>query len=216
MSHVPFAVSEALERWEEKALLTPEVAARLREEAAEASVAGTARLGQYVVAATAAVVTVIAGGLLHRWTWPRMDADAHTWTLAAVGLAVHLWGVHLERRMRWIPAALLMQTAGLGLLLSAGIYSRNAWADGTPGGIAAGVAALAAPFALGPWSLRRDIVMPAVHLAFAFGFVAVFLDRATPLSGDAIVWVLDGVLLVVAVVLVDLLRRDTGGTRHPW
>lgn len=216
MSHVPFAVSEALERWVEKALIPPELARRLREEAGQASVAGTARLGQYVVAATAAVVTVIAGGLFLRWTWPRMDAAAQTLALAAVGLAVHLWGVHLERRMRWIPAALLMQAAGLGLLLFAGLYSRNAWPDGAPEAVAAGIVALAVPLALGPWSLRRDIVMPAVHLAFAFGFIAVFLDRATALSGSDIVWVLDGVLFVVAAVMVDLLRRDVGGVRHPW
>lgn len=216
MSHVSRSVFEALERWEQKALITPELADRLRREAAEAAVTGTARLSQYVVAATAAVVTVIAGGLFLQWAWPRMDAAAHTWVLAAVGLAVHLWGVHLERRRRWVPAALLMQTAGLGLLLSAAIYSHNAWADGSPGGIAAGVASLAVPFALGPWSLRRNEAMPAVHLAFAFGFVTVFLDRATLLGGDAIVWVMDGVLLVVAAVVVTLLRRDATGARHPW
>ncbi|HSW30947.1 MAG TPA: hypothetical protein VLH75_15795 [Longimicrobiales bacterium] len=216
MSNVPPAVSEALERWEEKALLTPELADRLRREAAEASLAGTARLGQYVVAATGAVVTVIAGALFLQWAWPRMDAAAHTWALAAVGLAVHLWGVRLETKRRWVPAALLMQTAGLGLLLSAAIYSDNAWADATPGGIAAGIVALAVPFVLGPWSLGRNVAMPAVHLAFAFGFIAVFLDRATPLSADAIVWVLDGVLAAVAIGIVVLLRGDPAGRRHPW
>ncbi len=216
MSYVPPAVSEALERWEGKALITPELAGRLRREAAAASVSGTVRLSQYVVAATAAIVTLIAGGLFLEWAWPRMDAAAHTWALAAVGLAVHLWGVRLEMRRRWLPAALLMQTAGLGLLLSAAIYSDNAWADGTPGGIAAGIAALAMPLVLGPWSLRRNVAMPAVHLAFAFGFIAVFLDRATPLSADAIVWVLDGVLAGVAVGMVVLLRRDSAGRRHPW
>ncbi len=216
MSYVPPAVSEALERWEEKALITPELAGRLRREAAEASVTGTARLSQFVVAATAAVVTVIAGGLFLDWAWPRMDAAAHTWALAAVGLAVHLWGVRLEMRRRWVPAALLMQAAGLGLLLSAAIYSDNAWPDQTPGAVAAGIGALAVPLALGPWSLRRNVAMPAVHLAFAFGFIAVFLDRATPLSADAIVWVLDGVLAVAAITMVVLLRRDPDGLRHPW
>ena len=216
MSHVSRSVFEALERWEEKALITPELADRLRREVADASVAGTARLSQYVVATTAAVVAVIAGALFLQWAWPRMDAAAHTWALAAVGLAVHLWGVRLEMRRRWFPAALLMQTAGLAMLLSAAIYSDNAWADATPGGIAVGVVALAVPFALGPWSLRRNVAMPAVHLAFAFGFIAVFLDRATPLGADAIVWVLDGVLAVAAVAMVALLRRDPDGLRHPW
>jgi hypothetical protein len=216
MSHVPRAVGEALERWVEKSLITPETAGRLWEEAAEASVSGTARLGQYVVAATAAVVTVIAGGLFLDWAWPRMDAAAHTWALAAVGLGVHLWGIRLEVRRRWFPAALLMQTAGLGLLLSAAIYSHHAWPDQTLGAVAAGIAALAVPIALGPWSLRRNVVMPAVHLAFSFGFIAVFLDRATPLSGDAVVWVLDGVLVVAAAVVLTVLRRDPDGARHPW
>jgi hypothetical protein len=79
-----------------------------------------------------------------------------------------------------------------------------------------GIAALIVPFALGPWSLRRNVAMPAVHVAFAFGFIAVFLDRATPLSADAIVWVLDGVLALVAAVMVTLLHRDPDGRRHPW
>jgi hypothetical protein len=46
--------------------------------------------------------------------------------------------------------------------------------------------------------------------------VAAFLDRATPLSPDATVWVLDGVLAVATLVLLGVLRSDPSGTRHPW
>lgn len=216
MSKVSRPVFEALERWEQKALITQELAERLRREAVDASVAGTARLSQYVVAATGAIVLLIAGGVFLEWAWPLMDAAARTGLLAVVGLGVHLWGARLEVARRWIPAALLMQTAGLGLLMTAALYSENAWGDTTPGGVAVGVAALALPAALAPWSLRRNVVMPAVHLCFAFGFIAVFLDRATPLSADAIVWILDGVLLAVSLGMAALLRQDPDGARYPW
>ncbi|MDP2958983.1 MAG: hypothetical protein Q8N53_21340 [Longimicrobiales bacterium] len=216
MSHVSRSLFEALERWEQKALITPELAERLRQEAVDASEAGTARLSQYVVAATAAIVTLIAAGVFLDWAWPLMDAASRTGLLAAAGLGVSLWGARLETLRRWVPAALLMQVAGLGLLTVAFVYSKNAWTDGTAGGIAVGVAALAVPALLAPRTLRLNVVMPAVHLCFGLGFVAIFLDRATPLSGDTIIWLVDGVFLAVAATTVVLLRKDPDGQRHPW
>lgn len=58
--------------------------------------------------------------------------------------------------------------------------------------------------------------MPAVHLAAGLAFLAVFLDRTTPLSGDEIVWVLDGVLALAIALLVSVLVKDPDGDRHPW
>ncbi|GMV03797.1 MAG: hypothetical protein AMXMBFR53_00790 [Gemmatimonadota bacterium] len=216
MSQVSRPVFEAIERWQAKSLITDELAERLRGEVVEASEAGTARMSQYLVAATGAVVLLIASGVFLDWAWPRMDDAMRTAFLLAVGLGVHLWGARLETVRRWIPAALLMQTAGLGLLMVAFVYSEEAWADVSAGGIATGIGALLVPFALAPRSFRANAVMPAVHLCFALGFIAVFLDRATPLVGDTIIWVLDGVLLVASAVMVAVLRRDPGGTRHPW
>lgn len=216
MSHVSRAVFEALERWEQKALITPELADRLRQESADAAEAGTARLSQYVVAGTAAIVTLIAAGVFLQWAWPRMDAIARAGLLAAVGLAVNLWGSRLEAQRRWVPAALLMQTAGLGLLTVAFVYSENAWPDAKAGGIAVGLAALAVPALLAPQTLARNVAMPAVHLCFGLGFVAIALDRATPLDGDTIVWLVDAVFVAAAAALAVLLRRDPDGQRHPW
>jgi hypothetical protein len=125
-------------------------------------------------------------------------------------------GQALEGHHGWVPASYAMQTAGLGLLLSAFIYSEQAWADVSPGGIAVGTLSFAVPIVLAPRAMRRDTVMPAVHLAVGLGFLAVFLDRATPLSADAIVWVLDAALLASAIVLVRLLSTDTSGERHAW
>jgi hypothetical protein len=49
--------------------------------------------------------------------------------------------------------------------------------------------------------------MPAVHVAIGLSFLAVFLDRATPLDEDGIVWVLDGVLVLIGIALLARLRR---------
>jgi hypothetical protein len=209
-------VYEAIERWEDKALIDRELAARLRDEVAESAEVGTARMTQYLVAATGAVVLLIASGLFLDWAWPRMGEVARTGLVAAVGMGVHLWGARLEIKRRWTPAALLMQTAGLGILVAALVYSKNAWPDGTPGGVGSGLAALVIPLILAPRSFRANAVMPAVHLCFGLGFLSIFLDRSTFLSFNSIVWVMDGVLLATSLVVVELLRRDPGGTRRPW
>jgi hypothetical protein len=216
VSQVSRSLYEALERWEQKALITPELAERLRQEAVDAAEAGTARLSQYVVASTGAIVTLIAAGVFLEWAWPLMDAASRTGLLAAAGLGLSLWGARLETLRRWVPAALLMQVAGLGLLTVAFVYSKNAWADVSAGGVAVGVAAMAVPALLAPRTLRLNVVMPAVHLCFGLGFVAIFLDRATPFGGDTVIWLVDAVFLAAAAATVFLLRRDPDGQRHPW
>jgi hypothetical protein len=216
MSRGSHSVLDAIDRWRDKALIGNELAARLREEVVEASDQGTVRLSQYVVAATGAAVLLIAAGVFLDWAWPRLDAAARVGFLLAVGVGVHLWGVRLEVVRRWIPAALLMQTAGLGVVMTAFIYSVQAWEDRSPQAIAVGLTALVVPLVLAPRAFRANAVMPAVHVCFSLGFMAVFLDRATPLSGDTIVWVLDGILLAASLPMVLVLRRDAGGRRHPW
>ena len=216
MSQVSRSVFEAIERWEGKALITHDFADRLKQEVVDAAEAGTVRLSQYIVAGTAAVVTLIAGGVFLDWAWPRMDDAMRTLLLAAVGLGVHVWGIRLESARRWVPASLLMQTAGLGLLMTAAIFSEKAWPDLTAGGIAAGIAGLLVPAALAPRTLRRNLAMPAVHLCFALGFVALFLDRATRLQVEGVIWSVDAVLVIAAAAMVLILRKDPDGERHPW
>lgn len=216
MSRRSGAVFESIQRWRDKALISEELAETLRQEVDASAQAGTARLTQYVVAATGAAVLLIAAGVFIDWAWPQMDDPTRTGFLVAVGFGVHLWGVRWEKVRRWVPASLLMQTAGLGVLMVALLFSKQAWDDTTTGGMATGLLALAVPVFLAPRSFRANAVMPAVHLCFALGFVAVFLDRATPLDADAIIWVLDGILLAGSLVMVWLLRGDPDGRRHPW
>jgi len=216
MSRDVDAVFEAIDRWERDRLIDSETAQALRHEAEESAEVGTRRLSQYALAATAAAVTLIAGGVFLNWSWPLLGDPARLGVLALAAVAILLFGSRIERGRRWLPGAYLMQTAALGLLLGATVYSRRVWDDVTVGGVAAGALALAVPIVLAPRAIRTNGVMPAVHLTFALAFLAVFLDRATPLSPDAIVWVLDAALLGALLVLLKLLRDDLDGDEHPW
>jgi len=216
MSRDVDAVFEAIDRWERDRLIDSETAQALRQEAEESAEVGTRRLSQYALAGTAAAVTLIAGGVFLNWSWPLLGDPARLGVLSLAAVGLLLFGSRLERGRRWLPGAYLMQTAALGLLLGAAMYSRRVWEDLTLGGMAAGALALAVPVVLAPRAIRTNAVMPAVHLTFALVFLAVFLDRATPLSPDAIVWVLDAALLGALLVLLRLLRDDPEGDEHPW
>jgi hypothetical protein len=170
-----------------------------------------------LVAATGGTVLLIAAGVFLDWAWPLMGVGARSFLLGAAGVAVVVLGVSLEgRTRRWRPAAYLLQTSGMALLLTAFLYSEQAWADASAGGLFVGALSLAVPIVLAPRAMRRNVVMPAVHLAMGLAFLAVFLDRAVHLSGDAIVWVLDGVLAAALLVLARTLGKGDGLERHPW
>lgn len=203
-------VLAALERWQAKGLLDGELARRLREEALEEGVRTGRRTSQYALAVTGGLVLLVAAGVLGDWLWPLMSAGARAGVLALVGAAVHGGGVVMEDRERWLPASWVLQTAGLLIVLGALIYSEAAWVDASAGGLVVGLIALAAPLMSAPRALDRNPVMPAVHVALAPAFLAVFLDRATPLSADAIVWVLDGVMALFVVFLLVEVRRVAG------
>lgn len=204
-------VREALDRWEGKGLITTDLGDRLRDEVEREQERSGRRLSQYALAATGAVVLVVAVGVLADWLWPLMGYGARSAALGALGVAVHLLGVGIEGRRGWRPAGYLLQTAGLVVLLWAFVYSAEEWADGSPGGIAVGALSLLAPIAAAPRALRRSTFLPAVHLALGFAFLAVFLDRAAALSADTIVWILDGLLVVVALLVTRQLTRLPGG-----
>ncbi|MEX2465270.1 MAG: hypothetical protein WD995_00065, partial [Gemmatimonadota bacterium] len=63
MSRDVDAVFEAIERWETSQLIDADTANTLRRDTRESAEAGTRRLGQYVLAGTAAAVALIAGGV---------------------------------------------------------------------------------------------------------------------------------------------------------
>jgi predicted membrane channel-forming protein YqfA (hemolysin III family) len=217
MSRNSDALDRAIDRWTAAGLIDEFTAAKLRADVAREASAGTRTMSQYIVAITAGTVLLIAASVFLDWAWPRLGGGARSFMLAAAGVAVVVFGMTLEDRTgRWRPAAYLLQTSGLGLLLTAFMYSERAWVDSSSGGVVAGILSLVVPIALAPRSLRRNVVMPAVHLAFALAFLAAFLDRAVHLAGDETVWVLDVVLAVATLSLARMLGREGGMERHPW
>ena len=216
MSKSDGAIHEAIGRWESERLIDAALATRLRDEVSGHAEVTSRRLSQYVLAATGAVLLLMAGGVFLNWAWPHMGVEGQSGVLAILAVAALVGGAQLESEYRWRPAAYLLQTAGLGLLLGAFAHTEDVWADQSPGGIMVGVLALVAPIVLTARSMKRNVFMPAVHLAFGLVFLAMFLDRATPLSADDIVWVLDAVLIGAVLALVNLLRNDPELEERPW
>lgn len=211
------AVREAIDRWAGAAVIDEETAGRLRAIEDEHARAASARLSQYSLAISGAAVLIIAGGVFLEWAWPTLDDTGRTLTLAMIGTVVSIAGVVLEGRGRWTPTSYALQLAGLGLLLSGYIWSERAWPDQSVPATAFGASALLVPILLGGRAFRSgDAYMPAVHGAAGLGFLAVFLDRSTALSGDAIVWVLDVVLVCAIAGLARVLGSDPDRDRYPW
>ena len=216
MSRLSRSVEAALERWTQGGLITSEQADTLRAEARAHEARAGRRGFQYVLASTAAAIVLIAAGVLADWMWPRIGLASRSLILMAVGFGVHFLGLQLEPSTRWRPAGYLMQTAGLLVLLGAFMYSEGAWPDLSAVAITIGIFGLVLPLLLTYRAVGRDPFMPAVHVALGFAFLAVFLERATPLSDDAIVWTLDGVLALVVLGLVLRLRGSTGEPGEEW
>lgn len=154
------------------------------------------------------------GRILGRRPPFELDMDAVLQTAAERD--VHFLGLEVESRERWRPAGFLLQTSGLLIVLGAAMYSERPWPDLSASALAVGLVCLIVPLLLAYRSVGRDPFMPAVHVALGFAFPAVFLDRATPLSDDAIVSAFDAVLVVVVLGLVLRLRRSTGAPEEEW
>ena len=206
------AVLDAIERWRERGLVDAETAALLRGEALEHAERSGRTVSRYALAVAGGLVLLVATGVLADLVWPHLDDPARSLVLAVTGVVVHAVGIRFESGGRWLPVAWVLQTAGLLVLLGAFLHSELTWADTSPAGVVVGVLALAVPLVTAPRALGRNAVMPAVHVALAPAFVAVFLDRATSLSSDAIVWTLDLlVALGVAALLVEVGRASRRG-----
>jgi hypothetical protein len=118
---------------------------------------------------------------------------------------------------RWRAASYLLQITGLLILLFTYGYSEQAWPEATAGALVVGLLALVTPLVAAPRSfLRRDPVMPAAHLALGLAFFATFLWRGLGLSADLIIWVLDGVLAVLALLLVREMAQARDAEDSGW
>ena len=198
-------LDSALQRWQERGLISAELAQSLRSEHAGSLRSGRRRFLQYAVAATAGILLVIAAGTFFAWSWPDLGPGIRTFVIAGAGIATVLLGMRLEAARRFVPVTWALQTSGLCLLLLAFMYSMEAWDNTTPGGIAVGLLALATPAATIPVFVRRNAVMPAVSAALGYAFLAAFLFRAFGLDADIIIWILDGALVATLAVLGLLL-----------
>ncbi|MEQ9399675.1 MAG: hypothetical protein RJQ04_10975 [Longimicrobiales bacterium] len=210
------SVHDALDRWEKKGLVDSALAASLRREVDEESRSASGRASQYVLAATGAVVLIIAAGIFLDWAWPLLDVATRVGVLSGVGVALHLWGSRAETRFTWKPAGYLMQIAGLMLFLVALAYSETIWDDRSLPALLLGTAGLVFALFSAVRSIARNPVMPAAHVAFGLVYLGFFLDRGLGVSDDAVVWTLDLVLVPLTASLVVLLRRDPDGDVHPW
>ena len=194
-------IDSAIDRWEEAELISGELAGQLRSEHALSVRRGRSRFLQYAVSGTAGILLVIATITFFAWSWPELGPGARACVIAGTGIAIVLLGMRLEAARRYVPVTYALQTSGLILLLSAYVYSMEAWDNTTAGGIVVGLLALATPVATIPVFVRRNPVMPAVASALGYGFLAAFLFRAFDLDADIIIWVLDGALVSTLAVL---------------
>ncbi len=209
-------VFEALRRWEDKGLVGPELASRLRVEVESHESGEGRRWAQYAIAATGAVILIIAAGVFLRWAWPLMGAGSRSALLAGAGLATLGLGIVTESRTRLQPAAYLLQAAGLALLLMSFGYSRRAWSDASPGAVVFGVAILSIPLASAFITIGRNPISPAIHTAFGYAFLFAFLERSSGLDTDSILWILDAVALVSIVLLAMRLRAEQHQDPDDW
>jgi hypothetical protein len=72
--------------------------------------------------------------------------------------------------------------------------------------------ALATPVVMIPMTVPRNSFMPAVHTAFGYGFLYLFLDRALGIGWEEAIWILDLVLVVSLVAFGLRFRRDPYGS----
>ena len=216
MSFRDGAVQSAIKRWAEKGMVSAEQAQTLHDETVEHASESGRRWSQFIVAGTGAVVLVIAAGTFLEWAWPLMGPGWQSCVLGLAGVCAYLVGVRVEGLGRWGPVGYFLQMAGPVTLLMALGYSANAWPDGSQGGIAVGIIALAVPPVTLVHAVRRNTVMPAVHATLGFIFIGMFFERAMDLTMENIVWILDGVLVTSFALLAVGLWRTRGEDLGQW
>lgn len=188
-------VRRAIDRWQEKGLVDPDTARRLRAESEMESRSGERRWSQYALGSTGAILLIIAGSVFFSWIWPSFGSGGQS--IALAGIAVLGFGVGraMERRDRWIPAAYMLQAAGLALLLISTAYSEEAWPEATAGGMIAGLVAAAAPILALIRSHRRNSVLPPIEVTLGYMGVVILFQRATGIPIETTLWIVDAVLI---------------------
>ncbi|MGI9626952.1 MAG: hypothetical protein ACR2QM_08965, partial [Longimicrobiales bacterium] len=205
-------VLHAIERWTEKGMIGPEVASSLTAEATEWAERSGSRSAQYAVATAGAVVAVIAAATFLSWAWPTLEDTGQAIVLGLIGVGLQAIGLGVEGRIRWRPVGYLLQVAGLAILLIAVVHSERVWSDGSAVAMLFGALALLTPLAMIPVTAPRNSFMPAVHTAFGYAFLFLFLDRALGLEWEQSIWVLDLVLIASLVAFAMRFRRDPEGS----
>jgi len=195
------AVHRSIERWEAAGLLDAATAAGLRAELTAQSERARLRFSRLLLAATAAVVLVIAAGTFTAWIWPALGVGTRCLLIAGLGLLLLVAGARLERGPRREPGWLL-QASGLVLIALACGYSGEQWANGSTVGVITGLASLLTGVLTFRYFVRSSAVMPAVSVLLGYVFAFVFLVRAfAEGSGDTLVWALDGLFVIEALLL---------------
>jgi len=207
------AVRESIERWEASGLLDASTAEGLHEELAAHAEQERLRFSRLLLAATAAVVLLIAAGTFTAWIWPGLGVGARCLLIGGVGLLLAVAGARLEQGARR-EVGCLLQTSGLLLVAIACGYSAEQWPNGSPAGQLAGGLALFTGIASFAYSVRRSVVMPAVTLLLGYVFLAVFAMRAFPEgSADILIWACDALFALEAVLLLASLASSRA---PPW
>lgn len=194
-------VEEALDRWVARGLLDAEKADVLRAEARQARAGFTRRVGQGVLAALGGFALVAAAVIFGGASWEDLSRGARAAVLVGAGTGVYGFGLVLAHRTALRITAILLQAAGLAVVLAGVGYSNSAWPTGTAGALTLGILTLAVPLALLKTSVDQGPAMTGVHTALSFLYLALGLERTLGLEGDTVIWVLDGVLLALLGVL---------------
>ena len=207
MSGAPSPVSRALDRWERKGLVDAGLADTLRREADTEAKGQARRWSQYLLAATGGAVLVVAGGTFLAWAWPEMGYAGQSVTLAVMGLAVLGLGFRLPSVGRLRPVAYLLQLAGTVLILMALFHSENAWPDGSLEGWGVALFGLGITVILFPLAVGENHALAGVQAVLSFLFLFLFFHRGPALDEETVLWILDGIFLLVMAALVFRLRR---------
>jgi hypothetical protein len=199
-------VEQALTRWESQGLVKPELAEALRREAEEAHREATSRWGQILVAALGAVALVLAAILFAQRNWENLGEAGRTAVLQITGGVVYLGGLVINRRASWRYSGLLLQSGGMGVVLSGLFYSAEAWSPGSGGAWSMAVLALLVPAFTARISWQQGPLMAGIHAAAGYGYLSAFLYLGLELEAGSIFWVLDALTLALVVGIPLWLR----------
>lgn len=208
-------IQQTLDRWNAKGLIDAELAQTLAAEAKVAERAHGKRTVQYFLAASAAVIVMVAAGVFLSVAWPSLGEGVRTAVLVAGGFAMLVGGKSLEGRSGLAPVGYLLQTAGMGLLLFAYVYSENAWGNDSPLRFAIAAMAFLTPLLTVMLAIRSNHVMPAVNAGFAYAFLMVALHRLG-IDAETGLWIVDAALLATLAVLAHRLLRSRDPESRQW